>query len=271
MQPGESATDRSTSEIKARKRKKKLRLLLVFTLLLAVTLSVLFHVRKDRVAGYAPDCALTPGMHVFFGNYPLNSDNPEPIEWIVLDNDGETALLLAVYAIECLPFNDELADVSWEQCALRQWLGEAFYMKAFSEKERMLIANSVNPNIKIAYSSESDKSENVVVPRTVTLTPNRESFEKMDGSTHDKVFCLSESDINNYFSSDKERMVKIPNRMSMARNYRGFSWYWLRTRGLQEKKTVSVRSDGSINTKGSYVNVSDIVVRPAIRIVVKNV
>lgn len=249
--------------------KQKFVYLVLAVLVLAASLTVYSYASKHRVEGYAPDCACKPGTVVYFGNYPQKSNKPEPIEWMVLDNNGENALLFAVYAVECLPFNDELADISWEQCALRRWLGEVFYNKAFSEEEKVLIVNSVNPNIKLIFPSEMESANSDIVPKTVTLTPNRESLEKMDDSTHDKVFCLSESEIHKYFMTDESRAVKIPKRMSNARDYRGFSWYWLRTRGAHDKKAVSVRSDGSVNTNGSYVNVSDIVVRPALRISLK--
>lgn len=249
--------------------KKKLLCLLCALFLLAASMAVYVYISQHHVEGYAPDCACEPGTFVYFGNYAQNSDKPEPIEWMVLENNGENALLFAVYAVECLPFNDELADISWEQCALRRWLGDVFYYKAFSEEERALIVNSVNPNIKLIFPSEVECVSNDIVPKTVTLTPNRVSLEKMDDSTHDKVFCLSESEIHKYFITDESRAVKIPKRMSNARNYRGFSWYWLRTRGAHDKKAVSVRSNGTVNTNGSFVNVSDIVVRPALRIKLK--
>lgn len=267
--PGKYEAERRNSLILERKQKIKRGYLLLMLLFLAASLSAYAYASRHQVAGYAPECPCKPGTFVYFGNYPQTSDMPEPIEWMVLENNGENALLFAVYAVECLPFNDELADISWEQCALRRWMAEYFYNKAFSEEEKALIVNSVNPNIKLIFSSEAESADSDIVPKTVTLTPNRESLEKMDASTHDKVFCLSESEIHKYFLTDESRAVKIPKRMSNARDYRGFSWYWLRTRGVHDKKAVSVRSDGSVNTNGSYVNVSDIVVRPAIRISLK--
>ena len=46
------------------------------------------------------------GDHVFFGQYEQDNDlknGPEPIEWLVLEDDGESILLLSRYCLASMP------------------------------------------------------------------------------------------------------------------------------------------------------------------------
>ncbi len=94
------------------------------------------------------------GSYVTFGRYPQNNgDTPEPIEWLVLDNDGKTALLLSKYGLDCRPFHGDIAGLPergwgwsywdyWEKCDLRLWLNSDFLQNAFTSEERICICQS---------------------------------------------------------------------------------------------------------------------------------
>ena len=66
--------------------------------------------------------ALEAGDVVTFGCYEQDDDasnGPEPIEWLVLDADGETATLISRYGLDAKPYNDAYTAVTWKpaRCA----------------------------------------------------------------------------------------------------------------------------------------------------------
>ena len=82
-----------------------------------------------------------PGDVVEFGTYVQSSRGaePDPIEWVVLDVDGGNALLLSIYCLDCLPYNEKGGETSWEKCSLREWLNGEFYDSAFSNGDKKII------------------------------------------------------------------------------------------------------------------------------------
>lgn len=68
----------------------------------------------------------TPGNDVFFGTYPQSEfgDDKTPIEWLVLDREGDKALLLSWYGLDTQPYNADSSDITWAACSLRKWLNK---------------------------------------------------------------------------------------------------------------------------------------------------
>lgn len=121
------------------------------------------------------------GSYVTFGRYPQGEGEnpaPEPIEWLVLANDGKTALLLSKYGLDCQPFHHEFKETNWRDCDLRKWLNNDFLNSAFSDQEQQRIAESVIYEIKPVYG-------------------------KGCGKTRDKLFCLSIYEAYKYFGKVK--------------------------------------------------------------------
>ena len=59
---------------------------------------------------------------VAFGKYEqdgMRSNGPEAIEWLVLDVQEDTALLLSRYALDSMPYHDNYKAVTWETSDLR--------------------------------------------------------------------------------------------------------------------------------------------------------
>ncbi len=201
----------------------------------------------------AADCR--EGSYVTFGSYPQNNgDTPEPIEWLVLENDGESALLLSKYGLDCQPFNAE-PDVTWETCTLRKWLNESFLNEAFSAEEQGMIKTSV-----------------------VTADANPEFDTPPGNDTNDKVFCLSIPEAQKYFSSDESRKCQ-PTAYAVSRKaYRdsdtGCCGFWLRSPGFCELHGISaadcaagVNRYGTVDSTGAHVFLDSWAVRPALRII----
>ena len=100
-----------------------------------------------------------PGNEFQFGAYEQDnnlSDGAEPIEWVVLANEGDRILVLSKYVLVGEPEeirngeieDDEIPgagasyDVTWEVSEERKWLNSIFYQEAFSDEERNCILQS---------------------------------------------------------------------------------------------------------------------------------
>ena len=105
--------------------------------------------RKNMNAYSNCNNSLSVGYIIKFGNYYINdSKNKEPIEWRVLEVSNDRALLITKDAIDRKPYNNELRDITWEECSLRQWLNYEFINQAFSKEEQneIILTNISNPN-----------------------------------------------------------------------------------------------------------------------------
>lgn len=122
------------------------------------------------------------GDYVVFGKYEQDGNKlngAESIEWEVLEVDGNRALLISRYVLDCQRYNEYTGTkaVTWETSDLRRWLNKDFYKTAFSESERRRIP-------------------------TVTIeNPDGPSYQHTDGGndTDDKVFILSYYEVQNYY------------------------------------------------------------------------
>jgi hypothetical protein len=174
------------------------------------------------------------GNYVKYGRYVQDSSVvKEPIEWLVLDVNDDSALLITRYAIECLPFNDfdcnkECKDMDWNRCTIRTWLNNDFIATAFSGDEAAKLIVSELENTGVTHKD----------PGT---------------TTSDKVFFLSIDEANKYFNSSDERMCKPTPYVKgkgafIAVNDNCF--WWLRSSGVYEPFTACVNYVGDVNSYG---------------------
>ena len=191
---------------------------------------------KDAVALKQKYALLTceSGDVITFGTYEQdnNLDNgAEAIEWLVLNRDGNKALVISKYCLEQMPFNNTLAPVTWENCTIRKWLNNDFFNTAFSadEKTSVLVSN-------ISYPDDVDHEE-----------PTR--------TTKDRIFLLSENEALLYFDSDSERATQTTEYVG------ALHCYWiLRTNG-SVSNVAHVDTSGYV---GYYENVDrEWYIRPA--------
>ena len=121
-----------------------------------------------------------------FGSYEQDGDaanGKEPIEWLVLDRDGDKVLLLSKYALDYqsfMPFYEPVTGpFTWENSSLRRWLNGTFLNAAFSadEQQRLL---------------------------TTTVITSPGSLRRDDGpiTTEDQVFLLSNTEVYAYFANE---------------------------------------------------------------------
>ncbi len=114
--------------------------------------------------------------NVVFGNYEQDGDlgdGAEPIEWVVLDKNENGWLLISRYVLDCVQYNKDYSDVTWDTCSLRFWLNNDFVRKAFTAGEQALI------------------------PETSVV--NSDFIANCGNDTLDKVFCLSMDELVKYY------------------------------------------------------------------------
>ena len=155
--------------------------------------------------------------------------------------DGK-ALVISRYALDFKKYNKKwFKDTTWEECSIRKWLNSDFVDAAFSDTEQALIptvkvSTDENPN----YSTESGKE------------------------TEDKVFLLSVSEIQKYFSSNSERACEITKyalekKSSYFFSYitsKDYQYWWLRSPGKANDYASYVKVNGDFSDlKGDSVGV----------------
>ncbi len=185
------------------------------------------------------------GEYVFFGAYEQDnnaSNGKEDIEWLVLDAKDSKMLVVSKYALDCKQYHTSYEDVTWEGCTLRGWLNNDFLNAAFSAEEKAMI-----PTV------------------TVSADENPEYDVDPGNATQDKVFLLSITEANTYFSADSQRQC-MPTDYAVANGAwrsSGNCWWWLRTPGHLQTYGAYVDFNGGIDESGTSVRYGNYAVRPA--------
>ena len=163
------------------------------------------------------------GEIVEFGNYEQdeNDDNEkEPIKWIVLDSQDDNRLLLSVYVLERLMYNDPNSTTNdikvswWEDSSLRTWLNKDFFETAFTEDEQ----------------------------KAIITTSVQEKLPEGNGTitTKDKVFLLSYDEAWKYLSTHELRKVIATPHASYLNGPDGYaSWLLLTSESAARKMSVN--------------------------------
>jgi tetratricopeptide (TPR) repeat protein len=187
------------------------------------------------------------GSTVFFGSYEQDNNTAngkEDIEWIVLSKEGNKVLVISKYALDCQNYNSTHTDVTWETCSLRKWLNGTFLSAAFSSAE-----------------------QNSIISSTVTADKNPKYSTLPGKNTTDKVFLLSITEANKYFSSDNARQCQGTAYCYAQGAYKGSNgnrWWWLRSPGLDSSRAADVDYVGSVSHLGYGVDCGRGAVRPAL-------
>ena len=199
--------------------------------------------------------------YVTFGHYPQTAEGNDStaIEWVVLQKEGNKALLISRYGLDAQPYNAEYTkDVTWETCTLRTWLNDTFMNKAFTaEEQKAILTTSVINNSSQGYSGWSTSGGN---------------------NTQDQIFLLSYAGANKYFgvmhndSNNTKARVKptayaekqgaYTSSSNKAADGDNAGWWWLRSPGFFRSRAAYVDSGGSLDNY--YVSSGNGCVRPAL-------
>ena len=187
------------------------------------------------------------GSLIILGSYEqdnMSYNGKELLEWRVLDKQDGKMLLITRYGIDCLPFDWKESKSTWDKCMLRKWLNSDFLEEAFSEEDKTMI-----------------------IETPVTAEPNPEFNTRSGEDTVDKVFLLSISEAEKYFSSTQDRRCQLTPYSRALGAYLsddGGCWYWLRTSGASREAAAIVIAAGFVSTRGVRVMFERTTVRPAV-------
>lgn len=114
----------------------------------------------------------------------------------------------------------------------------------------------------------SVEEQSKIVTTNVSADKNPEYSTYPGFATTDKVFLLSITEAEKYFSSVSARQCK-PTKYAIANgasvNYNnGNCWWWLRSPGSPQDDAPYVNRDGSVDYSGDRVNYVSDGVRPAL-------
>ena len=191
------------------------------------------------------------GDIVYFGTYEQDNDTSngkEDIEWLVLAKKGNRILVISDKALDRQPYNSSRTRVTWETCTLRKWLNNDFINAAFSAEERAKI-----PTV------------------TVSADKNPSYSTSPGNNTTDKVFLLSITEVNKYFSSDSAWQCRGTAYCYAQGAYKagnGNCWWWLRSPGYTQSSAANVYDGGDVNEIGNNVFLDNNAVRPAMWITI---
>lgn len=185
---------------------------------------------------------------VTFGHYEQNNntaDGKETIEWLVLAQEDNKALLISKYALDCQQYHSSLTAITWEKCTLRSWLNSTFLNETFTSDEQKQILTAT-------VSADNNPSWNI----------------DAGNSTQDKIFLLSIVEVDKYFSSDTERWYRpseyaVSQKCYVDKN-NGNCWWWLRSPGIDQYFAAYVDTSGAVYHYGNNVNRSGYAIRPAL-------
>ena len=213
---------------------------------------------KSDVEAFEDSTVAQIGSYVNFGRYDQDGyyeNGQEPIEWEVLDIDGDKALLISRYVLGVERYTEKDADAIWETSTLRKWLNDDFLNIAFTTSEQSYIQNTHLVN-----------DDNLMF--------------KIEGGndTDDSIFCLSLAEINNYyhiadtiFVYEKRQALVAQPTETLRSSKGGYTFtqddyddtyadhgytrdiigttsvgWWLRTPGMYSDQACCVKFDGSV-------------------------
>ena len=163
--------------------------------------------------------SLRVGQHFTMGSW-----GGEPIEWRVLDGDGNRILAISEDGLDCKPFNEDRSrGNSWYSSDLCNWLNNEFLAGGFSEDERYSIREVTCLSVDEAERYFEDDDDRICKPTPYAV----QQGAYVDDSTG------------------------------------GCGW-WLRSPGCDSSYAARVNFDGDVDSFGWIVVATLDAVRPAL-------
>lgn len=255
---------------KSKKLNRKLIVILAAVAVLLIAVLAFFAVRIIKDVKF--DRSYAVGKYVTFGTYPQTESGTDetPIEWRVLDRDGDQALLISRYGLDVQSYNNKYENITWQESSIRIWLNNDFINRAFSDKERTII--------QLTNVDNSD-SQGFEFAATVLGKTGYASPVSGGNNTQDKIFLLSYAEANRYlnvsFSLDnctntESRIAPTQYAIAQGSDVSGGNKtvegeesgnWWLRSPGNYQNSASCISSEGDLLYYEVYMD--NICVRPA--------
>lgn len=195
------------------------------------------------------------GDTILFGDYEQdgNTENgKEMIEWIVLDKQEGSILVVSKYAIEASRFNSGSEEIYWENCSLRSWLNGRFPDNAFTKEKPSAVLQTPLNNFRYPETEEGE-------------TVDADEVIPIEYETRDKIFLLSVEEVEQYYPEESARICKATEyaiENGVAANADDDCSWWLRDPGEPYEKMSSYVS-GSTGIISSSMYEIVLGIRPA--------
>lgn len=159
----------------------------------------------------------------------------EDIIWYVIKEEKDKKLLISKDVVAGFKYNNSKKIASWEDSDLRWFLNNVFYDTFFTAKEKEEILETLVPiDINDKYKTQSGYS------------------------TYDKIFILSNSEVEKYL---KEYSTTSLGKVASATGATVF--YWTRTNGYTNYDVCYVDGFGRLNKQGYLSTTGRMGIRPA--------
>lgn len=244
----------------------------------AVVDGVKYRRMKKENATYTPPRNITTTQDAFYqweDSTSYHYFKYEPIKWRVLENNGESLLLLADNALDCKPYSAKYERFTWASSPMRSWLN------AYDGSQNALGSNYADLGGFITYAFTD--AEKAAISTTTLKTEDNHIYNIPGGvDTNDKIFLLSVQDVTNpaygfsadYAAADAARRVE-PSEYAFAMGtwlgtsndkFYGSCWWLLRTPGSYEQNISMVYRSGVVYQEGYQVSTSYYGACPALRV-----
>jgi len=230
-------------------------------------------------AGNICKLSINIGDIITFGHYEQDNDTTngkEPITWRVLDkkNDAGQYLIISEKALDVQSYNTTPISIMWEKSTLRSWLN------GYAASYNTVVTSYSSDNFIDAAFTAEEKAK--IVSSSVPAHKNPSYSTDPGNATTDKIFLLSVTEAQAYFTSDTDRKADATRYAvkkgayvlgSSSGKYSNdgvctddhcYSHWWLRSPGIDVSDAALVYGVGSISSSGRYVNYDHIAVRPAL-------
>lgn len=181
---------------------------------------------------------------VQMGNYQQDGQKEEPINWVVLTQDGDRVLLMSRDLLSSRPWDVTGTNLTYDKSSIRQWLNNEFVANAFTAEETDVI-----------LSMEQDNSD-------------QHGYGTPAGAnTTDKVFLLSVSEYDDYVKNSNYKTAR-PTALAVNEgaytNGQGNAAWWLRSPGTTAGSPAYLSSAGDLGSRAHEATETIIGIRPAI-------
>ena len=166
---------------------------------------------------------------ITFGRFEQDGNmknGPEPIEWYIIDEEGDGIVLLSRYALSAMRYDEYSEEPAWDRSEIGQWLNTEFYETAFTSEEKEMLHGQNGSEWKVSLLSEErfsaangDKSVYYVIPSEYAKQIFNASEEKaryagawlstpVTASGSPWIFCVGEYGAKGIFDCDAVLYVR---------------------------------------------------------------